>query len=211
MGHNHKSTSRKNKNDDLHGNAPDRSQTVLLLVDVINDLDFPQNQELVSNSVLLGKRIAMLKRRCKQKGIPTIYVNDNRGRWRSEFQEVVKHCLRHDSPGRAMVEQLLPDKDDYVVMKPKHSPFYATPLELLLEYIGVKTVILAGFTTNACVMIAASDLYIRDYRLFVPSDCVAALTAGAQRNALILMRKNFGATTTPSARLHLTRRVASPR
>lgn len=112
MGHNLKSTSRKSKNDDLHGNAPDRSDTALLLVDVINDLDFPQNQELMQKSALLAKRIAKLKHRCKQRGIPTIYVNDNHGRWRSEFQEVVKHCLRHDSPGRAMVEQLLPDKVD---------------------------------------------------------------------------------------------------
>ena len=203
-----KSAPRNSKSDDLHGNAPDRSSVALLLVDVINDLDFPQNDQLLRESAQLAKRIAKMKQRCKQAGIPTIYVNDNHGKWRSQFPDVLKHCLRHDSPGRAMVKELVPQADDYIVLKPKHSPFYATPLQLLLEYIGVKTVILAGITTNACVMIAASDVYIRDYRLFVPSDCVAALTVRDQRNALKLMKQNFEATTTPSGRLDLSKLLA---
>ena len=49
-----------------------------------------------------------------------------------------------------MIQALLPEQQDYVVLKPKHSAFYATPLDTLLEYIGVKNVILAGITTNAC-------------------------------------------------------------
>jgi nicotinamidase-related amidase len=152
MAHDRKSASRKSKSksDDLHGNAPDRSQVAVLLVDVINDLNLPQNEQLVRNSFLLAKRITKLKRRCKRPGIPAIYINDNRGKWRSEFPEVLNPCLRPDSLGRAMVKQLIPDSEDYVVLKPKHSPFYPTPLELLVEYIGVKTVILAGITTNAC-------------------------------------------------------------
>jgi nicotinamidase-related amidase len=75
-----------------------------------------------------------------------------------------------------MVKQLLPAAEDYIALKPKHSAFYGTPLEVLLEYIGVRTVIVAGVTTHACVLMTASDIYIRDFRLFVPRDCVAALT-----------------------------------
>jgi nicotinamidase-related amidase len=73
------------KNQDLQGNAPDRSRIVLLLVDVINDLDFPRNEKLVVESVKLGQRMAELKRRCRQAGIPAIYIHDNYGRWRSDF------------------------------------------------------------------------------------------------------------------------------
>lgn len=191
-------------NDDLHGNAPDRSPVVLLLVDVINDLKFPKNENLVRECGELGKHIAALKRRCKKAEIPTIYVNDNRGKWRSDFSEVVRQCLHRSAPGRRMVKQLVPETPDYIVLKPKHSAFYATPLDVLLEYIGVQTVIIAGITTNACVMITASDVYVRDFRLLVPSDCVAALTDSEQRDALKLMEANFGADTTPSAQLDLS-------
>jgi nicotinamidase-related amidase len=102
-----------------------------------------------------------------------------------------------------MVEALLPEKQDYVVLKPKHSAFYATPLDTLLEYIGAKTVILAGITTNACVMITAGDVHVRDLGLFVPSDCVAALTGEDQIKALEFMERNFDADTTPAEQLDL--------
>jgi nicotinamidase-related amidase len=147
-------------------------------------LDFPRNEKLVAESVKLGERIAELKRRCRQAGISAIYVNDNYGRWRSDFSEVLRHSVRSDAPGRAMVEQLLPEPEDYIVLKPKHSAFYATPLQTLLEYLGAEAVILTGITTNACVMITAGDIYVRDFRLFLPSDGVAALTEEDQRRAL---------------------------
>lgn len=189
--------------EDLHGNAPDCSRIVLLLVDVINDLDFPRNEDLVRKSEELAGRIAGLSGRCREAGIPVIYVNDNKGRWRSDFSDVVKHCLRADSPGREMLRRLLPWPKDYVVLKPKHSAFYATPLETLLEHIGAETVILAGIATNACVMITASDIYVRDYKLLVPSDCVAVLTENDQRQALDVMERNYNADTSPSRELHL--------
>jgi nicotinamidase-related amidase len=195
---------RTRSNDDLHGNAPDRSPVVLLLVDVINDLDFPQNEKLVRESEKLSTRIAGLKHRCRQAGFPTIYVNDNFGKWRSDVSEVLRHCLRSGSPGRVMVERLIPEPYDYIVLKPKHSAFYATPLETLLEYIGANTVILAGITTNACVMITAADLYVRDFRLFVPSDCVAALTEEDQQKALELMQRNFAADIRAAEQLDLS-------
>ena len=191
------------RNDDLHGNAPDRSIAVLLLIDVINDLDFPENENLVRRSEELSQNILKLKQRCREAGIPAIYVNDNRGRWRSEMCAVVRECLRPDAPGRTMVQKLAPNADDYVVLKPKHSAFYATPLDTLLQYMGVKKVILAGVTTNACVMITASDIYVRDLQLFVPQDCVAALSAEDQKNALDLMQRNFSADTRQSGELDL--------
>ena len=192
-----------NENHDLHGNAPDESSVVLLLIDVINDLDFPRNENLVRQSERLAENISRLKERCRATGIPTIYVNDNRGRWRSDFCAVVRECSRPGAPGRKMVERLAPNDHDYVVLKPKHSAFYATPLETLLEYMGVKAVILAGVTTNACVMITASDIYVRDLKLFIPQDCVAALTEEDQKNALELMQRNFAADIRPADELNL--------
>jgi nicotinamidase-related amidase len=192
-------------NDDLHGNVPDSCPVALMLVDVINDLEFPNNRALLRAAPTLGQRIAKLKARCADVGIPTIYVNDNRNRWRSDFQAVLDHCLDASSLGRPLVEKLVPGPRDYIVLKPKHSPFYASPLEAILLHLHTTTVILTGLTTNACVLSAASDIYIRDLKLYVPSDCVAALDASLHRKALELMEVSYGAVTTPSSRLQLQR------
>ena len=101
------------KNEDLHGNAPDSCPVVLLLVEVLNDVDFPGNSQLLKSIHKLGKNISTVKKRCKDAGIPVIYVNDNRGRWRSDFSAVLSHCLRPDSPGCPMVSQLIPEVSDY--------------------------------------------------------------------------------------------------
>jgi nicotinamidase-related amidase len=191
--------------DDLHGNVPDQSQVVLLLIDVINDLNFPDNKDLIRRSVALAKSIARLKKRCQKLGIPAIYVNDNRGRWRSDSSAVLRHCLRRQSSGREMTKLLVPEPDDYIVLKPKHSPFYASPLQTILDYIGARVAIVTGVTTNACVLIAAGDLHVRDFRLFVPADCVAALTDSEQRRSLDVMKSSFDADTTSSSRLNLAR------
>jgi isochorismate hydrolase len=94
---------------------------------VINDLSFPQNEKLLRESQELSACIAKLKARCTQAGIPAIYVNNNFGKWRSDFSEVVRNCLRGDAPGRKMVEALLPDQLDCIVQKPSIQPFMQRP------------------------------------------------------------------------------------
>lgn len=197
--------SREKSQSSLNGNAPARSDAVLILVDVINDLDFPNNRELVHNSWQLAKAIARLKLRCKRAGIPAVYVNDNYGKWRSDFSAVLKHSLRKDSPGREMVRLLAPEPDDYIILKPKHSAFYATPLETMLTYIGAHNTIVAGLTTNACVLLTVAELYVREHTLFVPQDCVRALNRTDHQKALQLMKDSYGANTTLSSRIPLTR------
>lgn len=189
------------RNDDLHGNVPDTSRTVLLLIDVINDLNFPGNELLLKEAARFARNVAALKRRTRRAGIPTIYVNDNRGRWRSDPSAVLKHCLGRRSSGRTLVKMLLPRRDDYIVLKPKHSAFYSTPLETLLSYMQAKTVILAGLTTNACVLGTAMELYVRDFEIIVPSDCVCGLTVQDQERALAIMKSSFGAHICPSGEL----------
>ena len=199
------------KNEDLHGNVPDSCPVVLLLVDVLNDLDFPGNEQLLKSIASLGKNIAALKIRCQGAGIPAIYVNDNRGKWRSDFSAVLSHCLRPDSPGCPMVSQLIPEASDYIVLKPKHSAFYATPLDTLFSYLKVKTVILAGLITNACILSTASELYVRDLDVYVPSDCVAAPIKRGHHYALELMKISFDVVTTSSTKLNLRKILKSAR
>ena len=124
------------KNPDLHGNAPDKSDVAILLIDVINDLEFPEGEQLLRFAVPMADRIARLKERARQAGVPVVYVNDNFGRWRSDLNAQVEHCLEDDVRGRPVVERLRPEEDDYFVLKPKHSGFYSTTLDVLLEYLG---------------------------------------------------------------------------
>ena len=148
----------------------------LLLIDVINDLDFPDGESLLRHALPMAHRLAALKARARRAGIPAIYANDNFGRWRSDFKVQVDHCLNDKTRGRPIVELLRPDDDDYFVLKPKHSGFFSTSLDLLLSYLQTKTVILTGIAANICVLFTANDAYMRQLDLIVPSDCVASNT-----------------------------------
>jgi nicotinamidase-related amidase len=171
-------------NSDLHGNAPDNSPVALLLIDVINDLEFEDGEKLLRHARSAAKQIAVFKQRCRDARIPAIYVNDNFGKWRSNFKKLVSHCLNDDTRGREIVELLKPERDDYFVLKPKHSGFYCTTLDLLLKHLGAETLLLAGLTADICILFTANDAYMRDYRLIIPSDCVASQDEKENERAL---------------------------
>jgi nicotinamidase-related amidase len=181
-------TPKPGKQADLHGSAPDTNPVALLMIDVINHFEFPRGDELFEQARPIAPRIAELKRRARQAGVPAIYVNDNFGRWRSNFQALLKHCLEDDVRGRPFVQQLAPDEHDYFVLKPKHSGFYQTPLELLLKHLGARRLILTGVSANSCVLFTADDAYMRDLELNVPPDCVASCTSKEQDFALSQMK-----------------------
>jgi nicotinamidase-related amidase len=190
-------------NHDLHGSAPDKSQAALLLIDVINDFDFEEGEQLLKLALPVGKNIAELKQRATAAGIPSIYVNDNFGRWQSDFKKIVAHCSRDDAKGKSFVKLLLPDDDDYFVLKPKHSGFYSTTLELVLTHLGAKNLILTGIAGNNCVLFTANDAYMRDFKIFIPADCVVSNTEQENQYALEQMETVLKADVTVSSKLDL--------
>ena len=188
---------------DLHGSAPDKSNAVLLLIDVINSFDFPEGDELLRLAMTVGNNIAELKKRAKAAGTPVIYVNDNFGRWQSDFKKIVDHALT-EGRGKEFVEMLLPEEEhDYFVLKPKHSGFYSTSLALLLTHLGTKNLILTGIAGNNCVLFTANDAYMRDFKIFVPSDCIVSNTEEENEHALKQMENVVKADTTIAAELDL--------
>ena len=193
--------SRKKK--DAQGIAEHRSQAALLLIDVVNDFEFEGGEKLARAANKIAKNIAALKRRGKAAGIPVIYLNDNFGKWQSDFRKLVEHCGNKGSRGRSMVERLLPEPDDYFVLKPKNSGFYSTALELLLRYLEARTLILCGLTADNCVLFTAVDAHMRDYDLIIPSDCVASQSPGRNTQALDLIRRVLDAEITTSRNLDL--------
>lgn len=189
--------------EDLHGSAPDKSKTLLLLIDVINDFDFEEGEQLLRLAMPVGRNIAKLKERTQAAGIPSVYVNDNFGRWQSDFKKIVAHCRREDGRGKEFVEMLLPEDDDYFVLKPKHSGFYSTTLSLLLTHLGAENLILTGIAGNNCVLFTANDAYMRDFKLFIPADCVVSNTEEENEHALKQMETVLKADTTIAADLDL--------
>lgn len=191
------------RNKDLHGNVPDNAGAALLLIDVINDLEFEGADSLLALALPVARNIADLKRLAKEIGIPAIYVNDNFGRWRSDFKNLVAHCVEDEVRGKPLAELLLPEDDDYFVLKPKHSGFYSTSLDLLLKYLGASNLILTGIAGNNCVLFTANDAYMRDFKLFVPSDCAVSQTEEENEYALKQMESVLKADIRPSTELDL--------
>ena len=198
------------KNEDLHGSVPDKAEVALLLIDVINDLEFDGGEELLQHALPMAEQIAELKKRARQAEIPIIYVNDNFGKWQSDFNKLLKHCLEDDVRGKHLAEILSPDEDDYFVLKPKHSGFFSTTLDTLLDYLKARTLILTGVAANICVLFTANDAYMRDFNLIIPRDCVASNTVEENEHALKLMEQVLKADTTPSTDLDLEELKSAP-
>lgn len=191
------------KNEDLHGNVPDNSTVALLIIDVINDLEFEGGAELLRHAVPMAERIARLKKQAGQAGIPAIYVNDNFGKWQSDFKTQVTHCLEDGVRGEAIAKLLKPNEDDYFILKPKHSGFFATVLDTLLYYLKAETLILTGLTGDICVLFTANDAYLRDFHILVPADCVASIDPAENQHALQHMERVLKADIRPSSELNL--------
>ncbi len=186
----------------------------MLLIDVINDLDFPEGDRLLQRARPMARRLARLVARARAARVPILWVNDNFGRWRSDFRSLLRWCSRPEVRGRPLVEILAPPAErDYFVVKPKHSGFFDTSLELLLRHLGTETVVLTGMATEVCVLFTANDAYMRDLDVVVASDCVASSNLAGHRAALALMRSALKAKVVRSDRLDFTalRRAARRR
>jgi len=192
-------------------NAPHECPVALLLIDVVNHFEYPDGDRILRNALPLAARIARLKKRARAAGIPAIYVNDNFGQWRSDARRLVDYCVRQDAPGKAFVEPLRPEDEDYFVLKPMHSGFFQTPLEVLLKYLGASTLILTGLATNSCILSTAQDARMRDLQLFVPEDCAAARSGREHRHAIEHIRDMVGADTTIASSLRLRQMVKARR
>ncbi len=186
---------------DKLNHAPNTSKIVLLMIDVINDIEFEGGENLIVHALPMAQSLAALKRRVKAENIPVIYANDNFGRWRSDFPKLVEYCLSENVRGRPVVARLKPEEDDYFILKPKHSAFYQTNLDILLRYLGVNTVIITGMAADRCVLFTANDAYMRDLRIIVPQDCVASEHAEQNRQVLSLMERVLKADITSSTAL----------
>jgi len=184
--------------------APLRDQagggTALLIVDMINCLDFEGGAALAPVARGAADVIAELRAQADDAEIPVIYVNDNFGAWHSEKGKLVERMHESGSP---LAGYLDPRAADYFIIKPQFSGFYATNLPVLLPKLGVTRLILTGIATDICILFTAADAHMRDYALWVPSDAVAAEDDQRGAWALDIMAHAMGATIAPTRDLSL--------
>ena len=180
----------------MHSDDP-FADAALLIIDVINDFSFPRGDDLVHQMDPVVDAIDALRRRADALQRPVIHVNDNFGRWRSNFAQVIEWCRREGGRGADVATRLSPRESDYFVLKPGQSGFYQTPLPALLEYLKVSRLVLTGVAGDQCVMTTAMDAHIRDYHLWVPANATASLTPKRNRRALDHISEVLGGSIAP--------------
>jgi len=180
-----------------------------LILDLISEWRFPDADKLLPRALATAPRVASLIARCRRAGVPIIYGNDNYGRWRSDLRQVVRSSLAGGGDGARITTMIGPRDDDYFVLKPKHSAFFGTPLDLLLQHLSVRRLLLAGVASDQCVMATAMDARMRDYEVVVVGDCVASQTVARNRRALEHFQIALAIHTTRASGIRLPRRRRS--
>src|SRR5215212_10050324 len=173
-----------------HGLRPGQlpaSRRVLLLVDFINLLDFPGADRLAGPAVEAARATAKLKEKLAREKVVAIYANDNYGVWQSDFHSLVSTCLGMEGPPGEIARLLYPQAGDLTVLKPRHSAFYASPLDLLLREMEARELVICGLATDMCVQLTAGDAFVREFAVWVPSDCTAAESPKAKSASLTFM------------------------
>ena len=174
------------------------SGDAVLVVDVLSDFRFIGGDVLLRRFRPRIAPIASLLARARAAAVPVIYANDNFGRWRSSLVDVADRLRASDPVVWRTLAPIRPQPSDYVVLKPRHSAFYGTPLDFLLEELGVEQVIIAGIAADNCVFATAQDAYVRKFDVRVPRDCIAGESAQVEQAALAHMRRTLKADTRPS-------------
>jgi nicotinamidase-related amidase len=169
--------------------------TALLLIDFFNPLDFPGANRLAPFALAAARNVAQLRRRARAAGWPTVIANDHFGQWQSNFAQLAKACLDRGGASEAIARLLWPTADDIIVLKPRHSAFYGTPLEFLLAERSITRLVVTGIATDSCVLFSAVDAYLREFVLWIPGDCSAAKSARWHRRALEQMERSAKAWT----------------
>ncbi|MBN8236010.1 cysteine hydrolase [Halobacillus kuroshimensis] len=174
-----------------------KSSTALLIIDMMNTLDFDGGKDLLEYALPAAEDLQGFKQEMKEQGIPVIYVNDNFGLWQDNASDIIDTCRK--SRGEPLVELTQPEEDDFFIIKPKHSGFFGTQLEILLNQLDVTRLILSGVAGDICVLFTANDAYMRDYELWVPSNLSASESRDGNENAMKIIRRSLGAETAPTS------------
>jgi nicotinamidase-related amidase len=175
--------------------------TALLVVDMLNNYEHPEADRLAERVEDALPGVRTLLRRAEETETQIVYVNDNYGDWNSSSEELAKQAMDGARPD--LVEPVLPIEGQSFVIKARHSTFYQTPLEYLLDQQGVGRIIFTGQVTEQCILYSALDAYVRHFDVVIPTDAVAGIYDDLGEAALQMMERNMGAELTTAAEVEL--------
>jgi nicotinamidase-related amidase len=174
-------------------------RAAVIVIDMIND--FVTGVFKSDRAANIVPNIKALLDHARKRKIPIIYATDaHMPGVDPEFDVWGKHA-EAGSWGAEIVDELKPKKGDFRVNKRKYSAFQGTDLDQMLRELKVDTLILTGVVTDICIQHTAADAFFHGYRIIVPKDCVEAVDAATQEEAIKFMKKAYAPEITTSREL----------
>lgn len=180
---------------------PAGDRPALLIIDMINDLEFEGAAAILDDAEAASHVIHDLRATARRCGAPVIYVNDNFDRWSEDRWQIVERACRSGARGASISRRLAPADDDVFIIKPQQSGFYGTSLPVLLPSLGATRLVLVGLAADLCVLFTAADAHMRSYDLWTPHDALVPSRPGRLAPALEILSEGLGADNRPAADL----------
>lgn len=177
----------------------DPRQSAILVVDVqrvFADLSLYPPVDLVLNN------LRCLLNEARARAIPVVNVRIvirpdlYSAVWQRQFKRYETTWLADGTDNVAYVPGFEPREDDLVVTKHRYSAFIDTPLAAMLRARDIRTVVVAGLTTDVCVGSTARDAFQRDFHVISLADCCAEMTQARHEAALETLADTFGTVCT---------------
>src|SRR5271163_3807089 len=173
-------------------------RTALLVVDMLADFLAPKpGLEAPEGIVSLVENNQKVCRVAREKGIPVIFVNDAFQKTEIPIDRHFKLSIPHaiiGTPEALVVNELeYDDSRDFLIEKKLYDGFYNTRLDPILREMDVRTCVITGTWTNACVQHTTMGAFCRGYDAFLLKDCCCCPEEVEHDHALAYMKKFYGA------------------
>ena len=155
---------------------------VLLVIDVLTDFDHDEGERLHAS---FDQRFDGLRRaleRARAEGVPVIFVNDHHGDWTTDRGRLVDRAIA--GKGGRRMQGLAPLDSEPLLVKARYSAFDHTSLDLLLTELNAERLLLAGSSTEGCIV--QSGIHAREHGYKVTILTAACMTADEQRERTAL-------------------------
>jgi nicotinamidase-related amidase len=187
--------------------------TALLVIDMQRDFLEPGGfGETLGNDVSQLRRTieptAALLRACRAAGLAVIHTREGheadlsdcppaklaRGRPSQRIGDAgpMGRILIRGEYGHDIIDELAPAPGELVVDKPGKGAFYATGLGETLTVLGIRSLVVAGVTTEVCVHTTVREANDRGYECLVLADCVGSYFPEFHRVALEMVAAQGG-------------------
>ncbi len=180
----------QNNSDKIDLSAIDPKTCALLVIDELGD---PTGGPLEGVLLPAIRNTARLAAAARAAGVPVIYTNDAHIPGLDRELELWGEHGIAGTPEAQTSPLLNPQEGDFTIEKRRYSAFFQTGLRLLLDELGVKTLICTGMDTNICVRHTVADAYFNNYGIVVAADATATFLVGNQEEGLEYLKTCYAA------------------